>query len=114
MKPLALDAYDWDRETIEEQSDSGHYNPAQVVVWNGQRHIIGAGSSDDVDLFTDDEEGELFVLARNRPLNYAGLEIWRHGERIADTFTDAEGPADSLNELEPLEAAQTLRNYMDY
>lgn len=112
MNPLPFDSYDWDRETIAEQSASGRYNPAQVVVWNGHRHAIGAGTADDVDLFEAD--GALIVLARNHGLTYAGLEVWQDGERVADTFTDLEGPADELLQLDASEAAATLLDYCDY
>lgn len=112
MRTLKPAAYDWDRETYEEQREAGRYNPAQVVIWQGHRHAIGAGTADDVDLFTQD--GALYVLARNRGLGYAGLEIWQDGERVADTFTDAEELADYLNELTAINAAKRLADYMDY
>lgn len=111
MRRLACAAYTWDRETWEEQREAGRYNPAQVVEWRGHRYAIGAGTADDVDLFT--EGGALYVLARNRGLGYAGLEVFRDGERIAETFTDSEDQADYLNELTAVYAAKRLANWAD-
>lgn len=109
MRTLPLNSYHWDRETIEEQSASKRYTPAQVVVWKGHRHAIGAGTADDVDLFT--EGGELYVLSRHRGLGYAGLQIFRDGEEIADTFTDAEVAGEYINGLSAIYAAKRLADY---
>jgi hypothetical protein len=107
MRTLKLDEYELDRETWDEQREAGRYHPATVVIWRGHRHAIGAGSSDDVDLF--EEGGELFVLSRHRGLSYAGLEVFRDGQLVRDTFTqDGDGLADYLNELTPIYAAKRL------
>jgi hypothetical protein len=68
MRTLKLKEYEWDRETWNEQRKSGRYTPAQVIIWRGHRYAIGAGSADDVDLFK--EGAALYVLTRNRGLNY--------------------------------------------
>jgi hypothetical protein len=111
MRTLKLHEYELDRETWEEQREAGRYNPATVVIWRGHRYAIGAGSRDDVDLF--EEGGALYVLARNSGLNYAGLQVFRDGDEIADTFTDYEEQADYLNELSAIYAAKRLANWCD-
>jgi hypothetical protein len=111
MRTLQPAAYDWDRETIEEQSASGHYTAAMVIIWKGNRYTLGAGTADDVDLF--EEGGALYVLARNRGLGYAGLEVFRDGERIADTFTDTEEQGGYLCDLTAIYAAKRLANWAD-
>jgi hypothetical protein len=109
MRTLDFDQYQWSRETIEEQSASGRYTPAQVIVWKGHRYPIGAGTADDVDLFTED--GWLYVLSRHRGLGYAGLQVFRDGDLIADTFTDTEEQGGYLNELTAIYAAKRLADY---
>lgn len=109
MRKIRICSYQWDTETQEEQRKAGRYNPAQVIIWRGHRYAIGAGSRDDVDLFT--EGGALYVLARNYGLTYAGLEIFKDGERIADTFTDYEEQAGYLCGLTAVYAAKRLAEY---
>ena len=111
MRTAALHSYEFDRETYDEQREAGRYNPATVIVWRGHRYAIGAGTSDDLDLFT--EGRALYVLARNRGLSYAGLEVFRDGERIADIFVQDEERGDYLNELTAVYAAKRLANWAD-
>ena len=111
MRTAPLHSYEFDRETYDEQREAGRYNPARVIVWRGHRYGIGAGDGDDVDLFT--EGGALYVLARRRSLGYAGLEVFRDGERIADIFTDDPERADYLCELSAVYAAKRLANWAD-
>lgn len=111
MNRLRLSAYKWDRETWDEQRASGRYTAAQVVIWRGHRYAIGAGTADDIDLFT--EGGALYVLSRNHGLSYAGLQVFRDGEEIADSFTDDEDQADYINGLSAVYAAKRLANWSD-
>jgi len=109
MRTLHINEYENETETDDEQRAGQRYHPASVIVWRGHRHIIGAGNADEVDVFTED--GALYVLARNRGLGYAGLEIFRDGERVADPFTDSEEQGDYLNELTAIYAAKRLAEY---
>lgn len=110
MRTLKPTEYELDRETWEEQREAGRYNPALVIVWRGHRYALGAGSGDELDFF--EEGGELYALARRRSLGYAGLEVFRDGERVADTFTqDCDGLADYLCDLTPIYAAKRLQEY---
>jgi len=111
MRTAPLHSYELDRETYEEQREGGRWNPARVIVWRGQRYTIEAGMADNVDVFT--EGGALYVLARNRGMSYAGLEVFRDGERIADIFVDESERGDYLNELTPIYAAKRLANWAD-
>ncbi|KPK74221.1 MAG: hypothetical protein AMJ84_00070 [Acidithiobacillales bacterium SM23_46] len=111
MRTLKPFEYQLDRETWEEQRAAGRYNPATVVIWRGHRYAIGAGTGDDLDLF--EEGGALYVLARRDSLGYAGLEVFRDGERIADTFTDYEEQAEYINGLSAIYAAKRLANWCD-
>lgn len=111
MRRLPCAQYEWDRETLDEQRSSGHWIPATVIIWHGHRYVIGAGTKDEVDLFT--ENGALYVLSRNRGLGYAGLEVFRDGERIADVFCDGEIQGDYLNELTAVYAAKRLSDWGD-
>jgi hypothetical protein len=111
MRTVKLDAYEIERETYEEQNAAGRYHPADVITWQGQRYTIGAGRADDVDLFT--EGGALYVLARHWGLCYAGLQVFRDGEEIANVFTDLEETAGPLNDLTAINAAKRLANYGD-
>lgn len=111
MRTAPLYSYEFERETLDEQREAGRWNPATVIVWRGQRYTIGAGTADDVDVFT--EGGALYVLARNRGMSYAGLEVFRDGERIADIFVDESDRGDYLNELTAIYAAKRLANWAD-
>ena len=111
MRTLKPSEYDWDRETLDEQRESGNYTPSQVVIWRGHRYAIGAGSADDIDLF--EEGGALYVLSRHRALNYAGLQVFRDGEEIAETFSQDGEIADYLNSLTAVYAAKRLANWRD-
>lgn len=111
MNKLRLSAYQWDRETWDEQRDAQRYTAAQVIIWRGHRYAIGAGSADDVDLFT--EGGALYVLARNRGLDYAGLQVFRDGEEIGGTFCQHEEQAGYINGLTAVYAAKRLANWSD-
>lgn len=111
MRTLSINAYELETETSDEQREAGRYHPASVIVWKGHRHSIGAGNADEVDIFT--EAGGLFVLARNRGLNYAGLEVFRDGEKCGDCFVDLEDQADYINGLTPVYAAKMLANWCD-
>ena len=110
MNSLPLHSFDIETETQEEQREAGRWHPAAVVVWRGARHIIGAGTADDVDIFT--EGGALYVIARNYSLEYAALEVFRDGERIADVFAEHE-QAEHVNSLTPVYAAKLLANWGD-
>jgi len=111
MNKLPLHSYDWDRETWDEQRDAGRYTAAQVIIWRGNRHAIGAGTADDVDLFT--EGGALYILSRHRGLGYAGLQVFRGGEEIANSFVDGEEQGDYINGLTAVYAAKRLANWAD-
>jgi hypothetical protein len=111
MRTAALHSYQFDRETYDEQREAGRYNPARVIIWRGHRYAIGAGDGDDLDLFT--EGRALYVLARRRSLGYAGLEVFRDGERIADIFVQDDETGDYLNELTAVYAAKRLANWAD-
>jgi len=109
MRTLQPHEYETERETIEEQSAAGRWNPATVVIWRGMRHTIGAGTACGVDLF--EEGGALVVLSRNSALDHAGLEIFEDGERIADTFTQEPAQAEYINGLSAIYAAKRLADY---
>jgi hypothetical protein len=111
MRSAPLHSYEFDRETYDEQRAAGRYNPARVIIWRGHRYALGCGDGDAVDVFT--EGGALYVLSRRRPLGYAGLEVFRDGERIADIFTDDPERADYLCDLTAVYAAKRLANWAD-
>lgn len=111
MNKLKLSTYQWDRETWDEQRDAQRYTAAQVIIWRGHRYALGAGTADDVDLFT--EGGALYVLSRNRGLNYAGLQVFRAGEEIGGSFCDYENQAEYLNKLTAVYACKRLANWCD-
>lgn len=114
MRTLQLNEYEQERETIAEQNAAGRYHPADVITWRGHRHAIGAGSSDDVDLF--EEGGALFVLARNRSLDYCGLQVFEGGEEVAGTFLQGPGDPNAgyMNDLSAIYAAKRLANWCDW
>lgn len=109
MRTLPIHSYQWDTETWAEQRDSGRYTPAMVVIWKGHRYAINAGTSDDIDLFT--EHGTLYVLSRHSGLGYAGLQAFRDGEEVGDTFIDSEEQANYLNELTAIYAAKRMAEW---
>jgi hypothetical protein len=113
MRTLKPHEYEIERETLEEQNAAGRYNPALVVVWKGNRHTLGAGTTDTLDLF--EEHGRLVVLSGNRPLGYIAAEIHEAGEKVAETFVeDYDEHARPLFDLTPIYRAKTLVNWMDY
>ena len=63
------------RESWDDQSAAGRYNPAfQVRIDGGPVLTIAAGGSDSVDVFTD--HGLYYVISVNSGLEYAGLEVF--------------------------------------
>lgn len=111
MRTIKPHEYEHERETYDEQREAGRYHPAAVIVWGGHRHAIGAGLADDVDLF--EEGGALYVLSRNRGLDYAGLQVFRDGEEIGGAFVDIEPQAGYINDLSAIYAAKRLANWGD-
>lgn len=111
MRTLKFNQYEWSEETWDEQRESGRYTPAKVIVWKGYRLPIGAGSSDDVDLFIEGDR--LYVLARNNRLEYAGLEAFKDGELDGEIFIDSEVEGEYLNGLTAIYAAKRLAYYCD-
>lgn len=110
MRTLSISEYEFETETYEEQRAAGRYHPASVIVWRGYRHTIGAGTSDDVNLF--EEGGRLYVTATNKGLGYIGLEIFEDGEPAGDTFTqDYDDPGAYILGLSPIYAAKRLAEY---
>lgn len=112
MRTVRIEEYELETETDEEQRAGQRYHPANVIVWNGHRYTLGAGSSDEVDVF--EESGALFVLARNRLLGYAGLQVFRDGELLADPFIDSDEMGGYLNELTAIYAAKRMANWCDF
>jgi len=104
--------YTTEPEPYDEQRKAGRYNPAIKLTAAGQCVTIGAGWRDELDVF--EESGELYVLSRNPGLGYAGLEVFRDGDTVADTFTDTGQLADYINGLSPIWAAKRLQNWTDY
>lgn len=110
MRTLQPKEYGWRQESWDEQRDAGRYSPAQVVVWRGKDHTIGAGTADDIGLF--EEGGRLHVTATNRALGYIGLEIFEDGEPAGDVFTqDHDEPGAYILGLSPIYAAKRLAEY---
>jgi len=52
------------------------------------RHIIGAGTRDDVDLFRLSGSNTVYVLSMNPGLGYVGLSAYEDGEEAGDIFLD--------------------------
>lgn len=65
-------------ESYESQRTAGRYHPASVAVWRDRtgKHaaVISAGGRDDVYMFR--EGTDIFCLALNTGLQYAGLEVF--------------------------------------
>jgi hypothetical protein len=113
MRTLKPHEYDIERETLEEQNAAGRYHPAQVVIWKGHRHTLGAGSADDLDLF--EEGGRLIVTACNQYLGYTGAQIFEDGAEVAETFVeDYQEQGEYLLNLTPIWRAKRLANWLDY
>jgi len=77
-----------EKETYEEQREAGRYNPGLVVLFRDRtgnhRVHIGAGYSDDVEVYREGEE--TFILSKNWRLGYVGLEIYRGSRHIGEMF----------------------------
>lgn len=80
------------KETYEEQSDAGRYNPGLVLLFRDKagkhRMHISAGGRDIIDVYRHGEE--TYVLTKNRGLGYVGLEIFRGDEGAGDIFLQSE------------------------
>lgn len=63
----------WSNIEVEEEWMPGHYGPSQVYYIEGNRFVIGAGSRDDVTVFTDGET--YWFLVENGGIGYVGLEV---------------------------------------
>lgn len=77
-----------EKETYEEQRAAGRYNPGLVVLFRDKRGNhrvhIGAGYSDDVEVYREGDE--TFILSKNRRLDYVGLEIFRGSQQVGEMF----------------------------
>ena len=58
-----------------EQQHAGHrYNPASIILYKKKEYTIGAGTSDHIYVYREDEY--LVVLVVNYRMGYAGLEVF--------------------------------------
>ncbi len=88
-------------ESIRDMRDSGRMNPAQVIVCQGHALTIGAGTSDNLTVFTDDIDNTLYVLSTNSMLDYLGLEIFdlNDGEQVGEVFLQFESDLQGINDM---------------
>ncbi len=80
-------------ESLESQRTAGRYNPAKVCCFRLGPHklavVLGAGTSDDVDVFT--HHGEGIILNSNRGLDYCGVEVYdREGKQVGSCFMQSD------------------------
>lgn len=81
-------------ESFESQRAAGRHNPGQEVVLTHRkkeyRLPIDAGSRDDVSVFLErgsvPETDLIVVLAINTGLGYAGLDVFKNGEKSGNVF----------------------------
>jgi hypothetical protein len=75
-------------ETWEEADAAGRYNRGLVVLFRDRtgnhRVPIGAGDSDDVEVFRD--HGLTYVVSRNHGLGYVSLEVFEGDTWVSQTF----------------------------
>jgi hypothetical protein len=103
-------------ESREEMTKAGRYNPARKLIYRHKHRTlavtISAGDADSVDVYR--EGNEIFVLSRNNSLGYVGLEVFRDGVVLAETFFQGEAAIDALGRgnLSPLSTIRRLSEYI--
>ena len=96
------------RESRESQSVAGRYNPARVVKFNGRRHVLTVGDSDDWALYQIKGESErVYCVAINRSLGYCGVQGYDHDDQeprdeLSVFFQSPEQSAEDVGDIDNL------------
>jgi hypothetical protein len=121
LKNWKIEKLSWDDDRAQ-----GYYNPPYILTYNGMEVVIGAGSSDTLNLF---EDGQYIVLLTiNTRHDYAGVNVYNaHLEEIGDCFfqsdydfmamMDIDDPYRAINKFfgySPINQAKILLQYVEY
>jgi hypothetical protein len=105
-------------EPLQDMIQAGRYNPALLLIYEGQAIEIKAGKTDEIAVFWV-ADGLLLVIAANYRLPYIGMEVFQDGERIGEVFlqehqteTIEERLGRDLDKIEEHELAGTLIDYV--
>lgn len=89
-----------DLESIRDMCNAGRYNRAQIIVLQEQVLTIGAGRSDSIHVYIDDDD-LVYVLAINEGLGYVGMEIFdlKLKDKVGDIFLQREEDIGGLEDM---------------
>jgi len=72
------------RECFSSQSAAGRHNPARVAKFNGRRHVLPIGDSDDWQLYRVPGDDTVYCVSINRRYGYCGVQGYRPTDQEPD------------------------------
>jgi len=104
------------KESTEDAVRAGRFHPSLEIVFRDKAgihtHKIGAGYSDDLHVFREDDV--TYVLARNNALPYVGLEVFEGSDKVGDIFLQEHQVSEVLgrDDLAPITIVKRLQPYL--